>query len=276
MNTGTFASDDDRAMNPTTTPFAGRTVLITGASSGIGEACADAFAELGANLILTARRTDRLTEIAARLENLHAVRVHLVTLDVRDPGVVTHVLGNLPEGWRAIDVLLNNAGLARGFEALAEGDTRDWEEMIDTNVKGLLYVTRAVIPGMIERRAGHIINLGSISGREPYPGGAVYCGTKAAVDMISRVLRMDLLGTPIRVTDILPGMVETEFSEIRFHGDSDRAARVYEGVTPLTANDVAETVVFAATRPPHVNIDEIMLKPVAQASATQVARGVGL
>mgnify|MGYP001081835770 FL=1 len=263
-------------MSTSTTTLTGRIVLITGASSGIGEACAEAFAALGANLILAARRTDRLTEVAARVESVHSVRVHLVPLDVRDLGVVTHVLGNLPDGWRAIDVLVNNAGLARGFEPLAEGDTRDWDEMIDTNVKGLLYVTRAILPGMLERRAGHIINLGSIAGREPYPRGTVYCGTKAAVEMISRALRMDLLGTPIRVTNILPGMVETEFSRVRFHGDTDRAAKVYEGVTPLTAADVAEAVVFAATRPPHVNIDEIMLKPVAQESSNHVARGVGL
>ncbi len=250
-----------------------RIVLITGASAGIGEACAVRFAASGARLILAARRDDRLVELGKRLEREHGSESLLLSLDVRDVGVVTRVLEDLPTEWRDIDVLVNNAGLARGFSSVAEGDTRDWEEMIDTNVKGLLYVTRAILPAMIERNAGHVINIGSIAGTEPYPNGAAYCGSKAAVDAISAALRMDLLGTAIRVTNIQPGMVETEFSLVRFHGDIDRADRVYEGVTPLTADDVADTVVYAATRPPHVNIDSIKLKPVAQAWATQVARG---
>jgi len=249
-----------------------RTVFITGASSGIGLACAEAFAAGGARLLLAARRTAKLKDAAASLEARYGVETHLITLDVRDVGVVTHVIGGLPANWRNIDILINNAGLARGYEPLAEGDSRDWGEMIDTNVKGLLYVTRAVLPAMIERDSGHIVNIGSISGSEPYPRGAVYCGTKAAVDMISKALRMDLLGTSIRVTGVQPGMVETEFSTVRFHGDVGRAAEVYRDVTPLSAADVADAVLYAATRPAHVNIDSIMLKPVAQASATHLSR----
>lgn len=249
-----------------------RLVLITGASSGIGEACAIQFAELGARLILAARRRHRIEALAERLRSEHGTAVHILPLDVRDVGVVTHAIGDLPAEWQAIDVLVNNAGLASGFDPLPEGDPRDWDAMIDTNVKGLLYVSRAVIPGMIERNRGHVLNIGSIAGSEPYASGAVYCGTKAAVDAISAALRMDLVGTAVRVTNIQPGMVETEFSIVRFHGDVDRAAKVYEGVTPLSAADVADTVVWAATRPAHVNIDRIMLKPVAQASATLVAR----
>lgn len=254
------------------TEFEGRTVLITGASSGIGEAAADRFAAIGARLILTARRRTRLERVADRLVQVHGANVHLVTLDVRDVGVVTRVIEDLPDDLRRIDVLVNNAGLSRGFEPLAFGDSRDWDEMIDTNVKGLLYVTRAVLPMMLEYGAGHVINVGSISGSEPYANGAVYCGTKAAVDAISAALRMDLLGTPIRVTDIQPGMVETEFSLVRFHGDTERAKRVYDGVKPLTAEDVADTILYAATRPPHVNIDRIMLKPIAQAWSSMIAR----
>jgi 3-hydroxy acid dehydrogenase/malonic semialdehyde reductase len=252
--------------------FDGKTVLITGASSGIGEACAEGFAAIGARLILSARRQPRLEQVAQRIEATRGAEIQLLPLDVRDVGVVTHVLGDLPQAWREIDVLVNNAGLARGFETLQEGDSRDWDEMIDTNIKGLLYVTRAVLPSMVERDSGHVINIGSISGSEPYPRGAVYCGTKAAVDAISAALRMDLAGSAIRVTNIQPGMVETEFSQVRFHGDADRAAQVYRGVTPLSAEDVAGTVIYAATRPAHVNIDHIMLKPVAQASAMLVAR----
>jgi 3-hydroxy acid dehydrogenase / malonic semialdehyde reductase len=254
------------------TDLKGKTVLITGASAGIGEACAHAFAGAGARLILTARRMQRLEEVTSTVRARYRVEVLPLQLDVRDLGVVTHVLSDPPTDWKEVDVLINNAGLARGFAPLAEGDIRHWEEMIDTNLKGLLYVTRALLPRMIERDQGHIINIGSIAGSEPYPSGAVYCGTKAAVDIISRGLRMDLLGSRIRVTNIEPGMVETEFSRVRFEGDIERAGRVYRGVTPLTAADVADTVLYAATRPPHVNIDAIMLKPVAQASATQVHR----
>jgi serine 3-dehydrogenase len=254
------------------TDLRGKTILITGASSGIGEACALGFATLGARLILAARREDRLLALGERLERDFGLDPLLLSLDVRDVGVITHVLEELPEEWREIDVLVNNAGLARGFSTLADGDSRDWDEMIDTNIKGLLYVTRAILPSMIRRNTGHIINIGSIAGSEPYPNGAAYCGSKAAVDAISAALRMDLLGKAIRVTNIQPGMVETEFSLVRFHGDAGRASRVYDGVTPLVADDIADAVVYAATRPPHVNIDTIKLKPVAQAWANQVAR----
>ncbi len=250
-----------------------RTVLITGASAGIGEACAEAFAGTGARLILAARRMDRLADLAARLKSSASTELHLLNLDVRDLGVVSRVIEDLPAEWREIDVLVNNAGLASGFEPIPEGDPRDWDAMIDTNIKGLLYVTRAVLPGMLERNRGHIINIGSIAGEEIYADGVVYCATKAAVAAISDGLRLDVLGSDVRVTNIKPGMVETEFSSIRFKGDEERAARVYEGVQPLTAADVADTVLYAATRPPHVNIDSIKLKPVAQASAHHVARG---
>ncbi len=247
------------------------TVLVTGASSGIGEACARAFAARGARLVLTARRTDRLEALGRELREAHGTESHLLTLDVRDVGVVTRVLEELPQPW-AVDVLINNAGLGRGFEPLQDGDSRDWEEMIDTNVKGLLYVTRAILPGMIARGSGHVINIGSTAGHEVYPRGAVYCATKHAVDAITRGLRMDVLGTGVRVGTVDPGMVETDFSRVRFHGDEVRAAAVYQGLRPLTAADVADAVVYVATRPPHVNIDEMILRPTDQATSTMVHR----
>jgi serine 3-dehydrogenase len=247
-------------------------VLITGASAGIGEACARAFAGAGARLILAARRAERLASLAAELEREHGTESHWVSLDVRDPGVVTRVLEDLPAEWAEIDVLVNNAGLSRGLDPLQEGELRDWEEMIDTNVKGLLYVTRAVLPGMVERGRGHVIDIGSTAGHEVYPGGNVYCATKHAVRAITQGLRQDLLGTGVRVSEVDPGMVETEFSLVRFRGDEDRAERVYEGFRPLGAEDVAEAVLWCATRPAHVNVDEIILKSVDQASSTRVAR----
>jgi 3-hydroxy acid dehydrogenase / malonic semialdehyde reductase len=249
--------------------LAGRIVLITGASSGIGAACATAFARAGGRLILAARRRDRLEAVAAALEG---VPIHLLTLDVRGPEAVAAAIGSLPGEWSAIDVLINNAGLSRGLAKLHEGLLADWEEMLDTNVKGLLYVTRAVLPGMVERERGHVINLGSIAGHESYPGGNVYCASKAAVRALTSGLRMDLLGTPIRVSTVDPGLVETEFSQVRFHGDAARAAKVYAGLTPLTAADVADVVLFCATRPPHVNVAEVLLLPTAQASATLIDR----
>lgn len=249
------------------------TVLVTGASAGIGEACARAFAAAGARLVLTARRRERLERLADDLRERESAKVYTAALDVRDLGVATRVLEDLPPEWRTIDVLVNNAGLGRGLDPIHSADPRDWDEMIDTNVKGLLYVTRAVLPSMIERGRGHVVNIGSIAGREIYPGGGVYCATKAAVDALTRGLRMDLLGTPIRVTNVMPGLVETEFSEVRFRGDHERAAAVYRGYEPLRGEDIADAALYAVTRPPHVNVDEIMIKPVAQATTTMVDRG---
>ncbi len=242
-------------------------VFITGASSGIGQACARAFAAQGARLILAARRRERLEALVAELWSAHSTATWIVTLDVRDRAAVERAIDSLPLEWQAIEVLVNNAGLSRGLDKLHEGNIEDWEEMIDTNLKGLLYVSRAVIPGMVQRGAGHIINLGSIAGREAYPGGNVYCATKAAVRALSQGLRMDLLGTPLRVSEVQPGMVETEFSLVRFHGDAARAQKVYEGLTPLTPDDIADVVVYCATRPPHVNLSEVLVMPTAQASA---------
>ncbi|MBD1871141.1 SDR family oxidoreductase [Cyanobacteria bacterium FACHB-471] len=247
-------------------------VLITGASSGIGAACARAFAAAGAKLILAARRLDRLESLAAELTEKHSAQVHLVQLDVGDRTQVESALNALPNSWHTVDILINNAGLSRGLDKLHEGSIEDWEEMIDTNVKGLLYITRSVVPGMVERGQGHVINIGSIAGHQTYPNGNVYCATKAAVKALSEGLKMDLLGTPIRVSAVDPGMVETEFSEVRFHGDTERASKVYQGLTPLTPEDVADTILFCATRPAHVNISEVLLVPTEQASATLVYR----
>ncbi|MEW5930065.1 MAG: SDR family NAD(P)-dependent oxidoreductase [Gemmatimonadota bacterium] len=249
-----------------------RTVLVTGASAGIGAACAHAFAGAGARLLLAARRAERLEALAAELRDAHGTESRLLELDVRDAEAVAAVLGALPAEWAEVDVLVNNAGLGRGLEKAHEGRPADWDEMVDTNVKGLLYVTRAVLPGMVARGRGHVVNIGSVAGHEVYPGGAVYCATKHAVDAITRGLRMDLLGTGVRVSTVDPGMVETEFSVVRFHGDRERADRVYAGMTPLVADDVADAVLWCATRPPHVNVDEIILKPTDQASATLVSR----
>jgi 3-hydroxy acid dehydrogenase / malonic semialdehyde reductase len=242
-------------------------VLITGASSGIGAACAKIFAASGAKLILAARRLEKLQEL---VETFPQNNVHLLKLDVRDRIAVESAISTLPPEFSHVDILINNAGLSRGLDKLHEGDFQDWEEMIDTNIKGLLYLTRYVVPGMVERGTGHIINIGSIAGHQTYPKGNVYCGTKAAVKAISEGLKQDLLGTPIRVTSVDPGMVETDFSNVRFHGDTQRAEKVYQGVTPLTADDVADVIFFCATRPKHVNINEVILMPVDQASATLV------
>lgn len=246
-------------------------VLITGASSGIGAACALAFAQSGAKLILAARRLDRLEALAADLKEF-ACAIHLVQLDVCDRAQVEAVVRGLPDDWQAIDILINNAGLSRGLAKLHDGEISDWEEMIDTNVKGLLYVTRSILPGMVSRGRGHVINIGSIAGHQTYPNGNVYCATKAAVRALTEGLKLDLLGTPVRVTSVDPGMVETEFSDVRFHGDRSRAAKVYEGLTPLTGADVAEVVRFCADRPAHVNLNEVIMMPVDQASATLVNR----
>jgi serine 3-dehydrogenase len=246
--------------------------LITGASSGIGSACAEAFAAASARLILAARRVDRLKKLAETLKTQYGTETYLMPLDVRDRPQVEAAIQALPEEWRAIDVLVNNAGLSRGLSKLQEGEIQDWEDMIDTNVKGLLYVTRAVLPGMLERQRGHVINIGSVAGHQVYPGGNVYCATKAAVRSLTESLKIDLLGTPVRISSVDPGMVETEFSEVRFRGDAERAKRVYQDTVPLTAKDIADVVLFCATRPPHVNISEVLVMPTDQATPTMVHR----
>ncbi|NJR65966.1 MAG: SDR family oxidoreductase [Leptolyngbyaceae cyanobacterium CRU_2_3] len=245
-------------------------VLITGASSGIGSACAQSFAQAGTQLILAARRLDRLEELAAELKQQFNTQSYLLALDVCDRSHVKTSLDALPAAWKQIDILINNAGLSRGLDKLQEGNIQDWEEMIDTNIKGLLYVTREIVPGMVSRGNGQVINMGSIAGHQTYPGGNVYCATKAAVRALSEGLKMDLLGTPVRVCSVDPGMVETAFSQVRFHGDAARAAQVYQGVTPLSPEDIADIVLFCATRPPHVNISDVVVFPTDQASATLV------
>ncbi len=247
-------------------------VLVTGASSGIGAACAEAFAQAGCRLLLVARRGDRLVDLAGRLREEHGAEVVSDALDVRDRAAVEAWVELLAEPWRRIDILVNNAGLARGLAPLHEGEVADWEEMIDTNLKGLLYVTRTVLPGMVARGRGHVINIGSIAGHEVYPGGNVYCATKHAVAAVNRALAIDTLGTGVRVSSVDPGMVETEFSLVRFHGDAERADGVYRGIEALRAGDVADAVLFCATRPEHANVREMILMPAAQAAAVHAHR----
>lgn len=247
-------------------------VLITGASSGIGKACAELFAQEKAKLILAARRADKLFTLKTALEKQTAV--HTLVLDVRDDKAVFAALNELPAEWKAIDILVNNAGLAKGLEKIAVANIENWKEMIDTNLNGLLYVTRAVLPGMLERQSGHIINIGSISGREVYAGGSVYCASKHGVKAISQALKLECLGTPIRVTEVAPGAVETEFSVVRYEGDVDRAKKTYEGMTPLSSHDVADAAVYAATRPLHVNVNEVILMSVDQANVRTIHRRI--
>lgn len=247
-------------------------ICITGASSGIGAACARAFARSGSRLLLCARRMDRLEAMEQELRDLGTAAIHSFALDVRNRDAVRDAFEGLPAEWREIDVLVNNAGLSRGLDPIQEGKFQDWEEMIDTNVKGLLYVSRAVLPGMVERGRGHVINIGSIAGHEVYPKGNVYCATKHAVGAITKGMQLDLLGTGVRTSTVDPGLVETEFSVVRFRGDAERAASVYQGLMPLTGDDVAEAVLYCATRPPHVNVHEMLLMPAAQASATVTVR----
>jgi len=245
----------------------GKIVFITGASSGIGRASALAFAREGAKLLLCARRLDRLEAFTPELLAAGAEAVHTFALDVSDRAAVASTLAALPEAWQSVELLLNNAGLSRGLVKLHEQNPDDWDEMVSTNVLGLLYVTRAIVPGMVQRGSGHILSLGSTAGSMTYPNGAVYCATKAAEKSISEGLKLDLMGTPVRVTSIDPGMVETEFSEVRFRGDQAKAAKVYENLTPLSADDVADAILWAATRPAHVNIHTILLTSIDQGNA---------
>jgi len=238
----------------------GWTALVTGATSGIGEACALSLSQQGARLILVGRREDRLHALAARL----STPSHCLVLDVRSREEVERSLASLPEGFGEVDVLVNNAGVALGLEPAHEGALDDWEAMIDTNCKGLVYVTRALLPGMVKRNRGHVVNLGSVAATYPYPGGNVYGATKAFVHQFSQNLKADLVGTRVRVTDIQPGMVETEFSVVRFRGDAQRADKVYEGMQPLTPGDIADVVTWCVTRPAHVNINVVEVMPADQ------------
>ena len=249
-----------------------RLVCITGASAGIGAACADAFARRGARLLLCARRTDRLRQVAGHLRDEHDADIYTFTLDVRDAQAVAQTFAALPAEWQAVDILINNAGLAKAMDPVYSNQTADIDVMVDTNVKGLLYVTKAVVPGMVARGQGHVINLGSTAGHGVYPGGTVYCATKHAVRALTQGLKMDLHGTRVRVSSVDPGMVETDFSLVRFEGDADRADTVYATTEPLQAEDVADTVVWCASRPPHVNIQEVVLTAVYQSSPSMIYR----
>lgn len=243
--------------------MAGKTIMITGASAGFGEACARLFATEGNRLILTARRKQRLEELQAQLAN--KANVHIVQLDVRQREAVEDAVSSLPEGFKDVDVLVNNAGLALGLEPAQRADIEDWEIMVDTNIKGLMYCTRYILPGMVERNRGHIVNISSTAGSWPYPGGNAYGGTKAFVTQFSRNLRADLIGTKVRVTCIQPGMAETEFSNVRFKGNDEMADKVYSGTEPMTATDIAEAVAWVVDRPAHLNINSIEMMPVDQA-----------
>ena len=247
-------------------------VFITGASSGIGKGCAFAFAREEADILICARRNEKLSAVKDELIEKFGVKVHAFELDVRDRDAVSAALNSLPEEWKKIDILVNNAGLAKGLGKIYEDDPENWDVMFDTNVKGLLNITKEVVKGMSDRKQGHVINIGSTAGHEAYAGGTAYCATKHAVRAITNGLRLDALDSNIRVSTVDPGMVETEFSVVRYGGDRERAKGVYKGLDPLTGNDVAEAVLFCATRPPHVNINEIIIVPSAQAQATVVRR----
>jgi len=250
----------------------GKITFITGASSGIGKACAEIFAKEKSNLILSARRIDRLKTLASKLEKQNGIKIKCIKLDVRDYNQVQKAINSLENNWKKIDILINNAGLSRGLDKIQEGKKEDWDEMIDTNIKGLVFVTRHVLALMVKRKIGHVINIGSTAGHDVYPAGNVYAATKFAVKALSQSTRYDVLDRGIKVTSVDPGMVETEFSQVRFRGDKKRAKKVYTGIEPLTAKDVAETVLFCSTRPTNVNINQVILTPLAQASSTQVVR----
>lgn len=241
-------------------------VFITGATSGFGEACAYKFAQNNYSLILNGRRVERLEQLKRNLEDQYKVSSYLLPFDVQDQQAVFDSIDSLPQQWRQVDVLINNAGLALGRGLFHEAEISDWDTMIDTNVKGLLYVSKAVVPFMVQRRTGHIINVASIAGKDAYPGGNTYCGTKAAVDMISKAMRIDLLSHHIKVTAIHPGAAETEFSLVRFKGAEEVAKKVYDGFHPLDAQDVAEVIFYTASLPPHVCINELVVTCTQQAT----------
>ncbi len=244
--------------------------LITGASSGFGRAIALKFAEHGWDVIITGRRKEKLVELEHIILDTYETKVYSLCFDVRDRKQVKIELDALPHFWKEIDVLVNNAGLASGMSAIYDGDIDDWEKMIDTNVKGLLYVSRTILPWMIERKRGHVINIGSTAGKDAYAYGNVYCGSKFAVDAITKSMRIDLLPHGIKVTAVNPGAAETEFSLVRFKGDAEKAKSIYKGFDPLQANDIAEVVWFAASRPPHVNLNDIVMTPLAQANSVYI------
>lgn len=246
--------------------------FITGATAGIGKSTAEIFAKNGYNLIITGRRKDRLDSFSKQLKDIYNVEVLSLNFDVRNLKEVQEAVKSIPENWKKINVLVNNAGLAVGLNSIQDGVTDDWDRMIDTNIKGLLYMTRTLVPLMTANGFGHIVNLGSIAGKEVYANGNVYCATKHAVDALSKSMRIDLLPHHIKVTAIHPGMVETEFSIVRFKGDEEKAKNVYKGVQPLTPDDIAETIYWTASRPSHVNINDVIIMPTIQASATTVLR----
>lgn len=247
-------------------------VLITGTSSGIGKACAESFAKEGAHVILNGRRKEKVEQHAIYLSEKYGVKTLPLIFDVKNKTEVKEKISSLPDEWKKIDILVNNAGLGKGLDKIYEGKTEDWELMIDTNLKGLLYVTREILPQMIDRKSGHIINIGSVAGHDVYPGGNVYCATKFAVKALSQAMRIDVLDKYVKISSVDPGMVETEFSNVRFNGDIERAKNVYKGLTPLTGEDIADAVIYCATRPWHVNINEIILTPIAQAHVNFVVR----
>jgi 3-hydroxy acid dehydrogenase/malonic semialdehyde reductase len=247
-------------------------VFITGASAGIGKSCAEQFAAEGAKLILAARRIERLHELAENLKDKYGTDSVSYQLDVCDRNAVKNVIENFLQDWKAVDILLNNAGLSQGLDKIQDGDIDDWERMIDTNVKGLLYITKYILPGMIKRESGHVINISSIAGLGVYPLGNVYCASKYAVRALTEGMIIDTVDTPIKVSAVSPGLVDTEFSTVRFKGDKSRADKVYEGIDALTADDIAETVLFCATRPRHANITEVVILATNQASGAIVHR----
>ena len=251
-----------------------KTILITGATSGIGEGCARKFASQGARLILNARSTDKLRTLAEEMKQKYNSECYVLPFDVRDRDSAAAALNALPEEWKSVDILINNAGLAIGVDKEYEGNPDEWDVMIDTNVKALLSMTRLVVPGMVERGRGHIINIGSIAGDAAYPGGSVYCATKAAVKALSDGLRIDLVDTPLRVTNIKPGLVETNFSVVRFRGDKNKADNVYRGIKPLNGDDIAEVVYFAASAPEHMQVAEILVMPTYQATGTIISKNI--